>query len=217
MIDSGKAYWERTAKGYDLSMRLFGGPLAAMLPLVVEEVTGLGHVLELAAGTGLVTAAIAPAVHELFATDYAEAMVQKLEERGEAAGWTNVQTRVLDVYALEQVPTYDAIVASNVLHLLPDIDRALDAMLGALRPGGRLVLPTYCHSETWLAQGTSRLLGLFGFPGRRRLTGDSLVSMLTNRGLNIRRVALLPGLIPIGFVSVELAPSTLTQGTAHEL
>ena len=203
MTDDGKAFWERTAGRYDLSMTLFGGPLAAVLPLVAEEVEGLERVLELAAGTGLVSAAIAPVVGELVATDYAEAMVAKVEDRVRTLGLDNVRTRTLDVYALDGTDPFDAIVAANVLHLLPDLDGALDAMLGALRPGGRLILPTYCHDQTRLARVTSRVLGLVGFPGQRRLTLDRLEGMLTSRGMSVRRSVLLPGLLPIGFVSVE--------------
>jgi len=203
MSDDGKAFWERTAGRYDLSMVLFGGPLQAMLPLVVEEVDGLERVLELAAGTGLVSAAIAPVLGELVATDYAAAMVEKLEDRLRSAGLDNVRTRTLDVYDLEGDGDFDAIVAANVLHLLPDLDGALDAMVGALRPGGRLILPTYCHDQTALARATSRVMGVAGFPGQRRLTLDGLVSVLTERGLTLRRKELLSGLLPIGFVSVE--------------
>ena len=102
MSDDGKAFWERTAGRYDLSMTLFGGPLQAMLPLVAEEVDGLERVLELAAGTGLVSAAIAPVVGELVATDYAEAMVAKLEGRVRSLGLRQTwRTRTLDVYALD--------------------------------------------------------------------------------------------------------------------
>ena len=203
MAEDGKAFWERTAGRYDLSMHLFGGPLDAMLPLVVDEVRGLGRVLELAAGTGLVTRAVAPVVGTLVATDYAEGMVAKLDERVGEAGLDNVQTRQLDVYALDESESFDAIVAANVLHLLPDVDGALETMKGALAPGGRLVVPTYCHDETSVSRSTSRLLGVVGFPGQRRLTLDGLVALLEGVGLTVRRRALLPGLLPIGFVSGE--------------
>ncbi|MCB9746747.1 MAG: class I SAM-dependent methyltransferase [Alphaproteobacteria bacterium] len=202
MSEDGKAFWERTAKRYDLSMMLLGGPLELMLPRVVEEVDGLRRVLELAAGTGLVTEVIAPVVGELDATDYADAMVAQLQARVGQHG--NVRARALDVYALDGTDRYDAIVAANVLHLLPDLQGALKAMLGALAPGGRLIVPTYCHDETALSRLTSRVMGLFGFPGQRRLTLDGMVSLLEREGLEIRRAELLPGLLPIGFVSASV-------------
>ena len=129
MGDDGRAFWERTAGRYDLSMTLLGGPMDAMVAMVVDEVTGLGPVLEVAAGTGLVTQAIAPVVGELVATDYADAMVAKLDERVRDLGLDNVRTRTLDVYGLDGTEAYDAIVATNVLHLLPDLDGAPIARL----------------------------------------------------------------------------------------
>lgn len=203
MSSDGKAFWERTAGRYDLSMTLFGGPLEAMLSRVAEEVDGLQRVLELAAGTGLVSVAIAPVVGDLMATDYADAMVDKLEERVRSEGLDNVRTRALDVYALDGEECFDAIVAANVLHLLPDLDGAIDTMVRGLRPGGRLIVPTFCHDQTPIARLTSRMMGLVGFPGQRRLTLEGLVEILTGRGLRIHRSELLPGLLPIGFVSAE--------------
>jgi len=203
MHDDGKAFWERTARRYDLSMWLFGGPLDAMLPLVADEVSGRERVLELAAGTGLVTAAIAPVVGELVATDYAEAMVAKLDERVRALGLDHVRTRTLDLYTLDGEERFDAIVAANVLHLLPDLDRALTVMTRSLRPGGRLIVPTYCHDQNGVGRVISRGMGWVGFPGQRRLTLERLVERLTAKGLRIRKSVLLRGLLPIGFVSAE--------------
>ncbi|MCB9662794.1 MAG: class I SAM-dependent methyltransferase [Alphaproteobacteria bacterium] len=185
-------------------MRLLGGPLDAMLPMVTDEVRGLDRVLELAAGTGLVTAAMAPAVGEVLATDYAEGMVAALDARVAELGFDNVQTRQLDVYALVEDGVFDAVVAANVMHLLPDVDGAMATIRRALRPGGRLVIPTYCHDETVISRLVSRIIGLLGFPGRRRLTLDRLEALLAAHGFRVRKRALLPGLLPIGFVSGRL-------------
>jgi len=202
--DEGRDFWERTAQRYDLSMRLLGGPLDAMLPMVTDEVRGMDRVLELAAGTGLVTAAMAPAVGEVLATDYAEGMVAALDARVAMLGLDNVQTRQLDVYALVEDGVFDAVVAANVMHLLPDVDGAMATIRRALRPGGRLVVPTYCHDETVISRLVSRIMGLLGFPGRRRLTLDRLEALLAAHGFQVHKRALLPGLLPIGFVSGRL-------------
>ncbi len=201
--DDGRAFWERTAARYDRSMLLLGGPLQPMVRLVAEEVSGLARVLEVAAGTGLVTRALAPVVGSLVATDYARAMVDRLAERVRQDGLDNVTVRRLDLLELDGDDRYDAVVAANVLHLLPDLDAALAAMVGALAPGGRLVVPTYCHDETAVSRLTSRALGLVGFPGQRRLTLERLAGLLEGRGMEVRRAALLPGLLPIGFVSAS--------------
>lgn len=204
MPDDGRTFWERTAASYDRSMLLLGGPFDAMLPLIVEEVAGFGRVLEVAAGTGLVTRALAPTVGSLVATDYAEAMVARLEARVRDEGMENVDVRCLDLLDLDGTERFDAIVAANVLHLLPDLDAALTAMSKALVPGGRLVVPTYCHDQNRVSRVVSRLMGLFGFPGQRRLSLASLCQILERRDLSVGRTVLLPGLLPIGLVSARV-------------
>ena len=55
---SDKDYWERHARNYDASLRwVLGRPLPRMLELTSEAVRGKGRVLEVAAGTGIVTSA----------------------------------------------------------------------------------------------------------------------------------------------------------------
>ena len=205
MKSDGRAFWERTAAGYDRSMLLFGGPLEAMLPLVAAEVSGLDRVLEVAAGTGLVTRTLSSEVGSVVATDYAEAMVARLRERVRDDGLPNVEVRQLDLLDLDGSDRFDAVVAANVLHLLPDLDAALAALVRALQPGGRLIVPTYCHDETVRSRAASRVLGLAGFPGQRRFTMARLVEVLEARGLEPRRAVLLPGMLPIGFVSAAHA------------
>ena len=68
---SDKDHWERHARNYDVSLhRVLGRPLPRMLQLASEAVRGKDKVLEVAAGTGIVTSAIARASHSVIATDY---------------------------------------------------------------------------------------------------------------------------------------------------
>lgn len=128
-------------------------------------------------------------------------MVAALEARIQEAGLENVQCRQADIYALDFEPTsFDVVVAANVLHLVPDLPRALKALRRVLKPGGRLVAPTFCHDETGLSWVVSRLLAVTGFPGHRRFTTKSLRESLQAVGLRIARAEPLPGLIPIGYV-----------------
>lgn len=194
-------YWERHARRYDASLRLLGRALPKMLELAGEAVRGRGRVLEVAAGTGMVTAVLARSAGQLTATDYAGEMVRILERRVRDAGLANVTCERADIYALRFDPaTFDAVVAANVLHLVPDLDAALVALRRVLRPGGKIVVPTFCHDETRLSWLMSRLLSLTGFPGHRRFTMRSLRKALEDAGVVVERAEVLPGLIPIGYV-----------------
>ncbi len=197
----GRDYWDRHAKNYDRSMAVLGGPIPRMVALAAEAVRGSARVLEVAAGTGLVTTALARSALEVTATDYASAMVAALEVRVRGEGLTNVLCEQADVYALRFEPaSFDAVVAANVLHLVPDLDGALAALVRMLKPGGRLVVPTYCHDETALSWIVSRLLAITGFPGHRRFNTRRLRAALEAAGVQVTRAETLSGVIPIEYV-----------------
>ena len=84
-----------------------------------------------------------------------------------------------------------------------EVRGAIRRMVAALRPGGRLVVPTYCHDATAVSRCVSGGMSLVGFPGQRRLTLDGLAGLVTDAGLVLRQAELVPGLLPIGFVVVE--------------
>lgn len=175
MTNGDRRYWDKHAKNYDRSMSLLGRPIPRMIELVGEATRGLGRVLEVAAGTGLVTPALAAGAGEVIATDYSAAMVAALKQRVRDARVTNVQCEQADLYLLPfDAGSFDAVVAANVLHLVPDLPGALAALRRVSKPGGRVVVPTFCHDETALSWVVSRALAVTGFPGHRRFTAKSL-------------------------------------------
>lgn len=201
MSDDERSYWDKHAKNYDRSMSLLGRPIPRMVQLAAEAVRGAGRVLEVAAGTGLVTPALAGGAREVVATDYSAAMVAALEQRVRSAGVANVRCEQADLYALRfDDGTFDAVVAANVLHLVPDLPGALAALRRVVKPGGRIVVPTFCHDETVLSCVVSRALAVTGFPGHRRFTATSLQQAVEASGVRVNRTETLPGLIPIAYV-----------------
>lgn len=199
--DSGRAYWERHARRYDRSTRLLARPVPRMLELAVGAARGKARVLEVAAGTGLLTTAIGPVVGALIATDYAHEMVKQLEARVRDAALANVTCEQADLYALRfEDATFDAVVAANVLHLVPDLEGALASLRRVLAPGGTLIVPTYLHRETLGASLLSRVFALTGFPGQRRFTLATLRESVDRAGFAIVRADVIPGPFPIGYV-----------------
>ena len=201
MNHADRTYWERQARRYDRSMLLFGKPLPRMLALCEEALGAEDRVLEVAAGTGLATLRLARKAREVVATDYAEAMVELLKSRLGTAGLANVTCRQADLLALPFPDgSFDVVVAANVLHLVPDFPAALASLRRVLKPGGKLLVPTFCHAETWISRLLSRLLAMTGFPGRRRFRLASLQAALEAEGVQISRSESIPGLLPIGYV-----------------
>jgi ubiquinone/menaquinone biosynthesis C-methylase UbiE len=99
--------------------------------------------VDLGAGTGFVTTALAPLVSSVLAVDISPAMAESLAERAVEAGLGNVATEVADLKELQLRPaSADLLVTNYALHHLVDADkRALVARAVTwLRPGGRFVI-----------------------------------------------------------------------------
>jgi phosphatidylethanolamine/phosphatidyl-N-methylethanolamine N-methyltransferase len=202
--NNARNYWNRHAVDYDRSMLFFGGPLDKAVARAVRTIDGRRDVLEIAAGTGLFTRALAPAVGRLTVTDYAASMLAVLTERLEAEGVGVAEIRQADLYALPFTPgRFDGLIAANVLHLVPDLAGALAAFHRAVAPGGLVLVPTYLHGETTVSRAVSRLLASTGFPGERRLTRASLDDAVRAAGFELVESTTLPGLLPIGFVAAR--------------
>jgi SAM-dependent methyltransferase len=124
---------------------------ATELMLDLTEVDVGSRVLDVAAGAGgqTLTAArrVGPTGHVL-ATDIAENLLEYLQQDADAAGLSNVATRVMDGEQLDvEVGHFDAVVSRVGLIYFPDQQRALAGMRRALRPGGRVGAIVYSTPE----------------------------------------------------------------------
>ncbi|MDT8305137.1 MAG: class I SAM-dependent methyltransferase [Anaerolineae bacterium] len=74
------------------------------------------------------------------AVDVQPAMLARLWQRAESAGLTNIETRLMDVGAGEGLEPgcFDRAWLVTVLGEIPDRERGLQAIYGALKPGGTL-------------------------------------------------------------------------------
>ena len=139
------AFWSRVARRYaNLSIR---NPSAyeATLERVQTYLTPEDRVLELGCGTGSTALRLAPLVKHYIATDYSAEMIAIAREKQAEAAVKNLdfQNAQPGDGSLPEGP-FDAILAFNVLHLLPNRSSALDEVYRRLRPGGSFISKTPC-------------------------------------------------------------------------
>ena len=196
-----EAFWSRHARRYDRATRALNRRFMEMARNVAERVRGL-EVLELAAGTGLVTAELARTARALVATDISEDMLAILRGRMASLDALNVEVRPADATALPFPDmSFDAVVMANLLHLLPDPAAALREARRVLRPGGLLLAPTFCHGETFAARCVSRTLALAGFPIHTRFHAEELPGLLESEGFEADLTHRFTGWLPLGLVA----------------
>lgn len=202
LFDSRQHYWDHVARHYDGSVYQLGGAVPQMIERLGWAVSGCEAVLEVGAGTGLVTRALARSARQVVATDYAREMVEVLHDRVAREGLRNVKPHQIDLYALPgDLGSFDAVVAANVLHLVEDLPLAIAALGRALKPGGRLLVPTSCYAESLAARALGQLMALGDLPLRQHLTTAALADAVATAGMRITHVETLAGVVPIGYVA----------------
>ena len=124
-------------------MTAFGAPVAEALVAALPASFG-DTVLDLAAGTGDVTEALANNGARVISTDVSPVMVEAARRRG----ISGVDHRVMDMQAIELPDSsVDAVVSRYGYMLVPDPALALRETRRVLRPGGRLAFATWAPAK----------------------------------------------------------------------
>ncbi|MBK8045063.1 MAG: hypothetical protein IPK21_21900 [Haliscomenobacter sp.] len=72
-----------------------------------------------------------------------------------------------------------------------------------LAPGGRIIVPTFCHGEDIRTHFLSRLMGLAGFKARHRWSYGQFCQWVESCGYRITFAEKVQGSIPLAFVVAE--------------
>ena len=126
------------------------GPATQMMLDVAEVRTG-SRVLDVAAGTGdqtIMTAQRVGPTGYVLATDISASMLKLAADTAREAGFTNVQTRVMDAENIDlDADSFDAVVCQLGLMLFPDPAKVLRAMRRVVRPGGKVAALVFSTEE----------------------------------------------------------------------
>ncbi len=182
-------FWDRIAIKYAAD------PIADMggYEVTLRRVQGLlsadQDVLEIGCGTGSTALRLAPFTRRLLATDVSAGMIAIAREKLAADPVPQLSFAVADAdAAVAGQGEYDAVLAFNLLHLVTDLDRALELAMQALRPGGLLISKTACIAEMnplipYLALPVMRAIGKA--PHVLCFDADVLLSAIARQGMDI--------------------------------
>ena len=202
---NSKAFWNRYARFYDFEVLRFSRPAyEEMYRLMAGALTRDMRVLELATGTGLIAANIAGFVGSIEATDFSPKMIMAAKRKSVPA---NVHFSVEDATALSfPDQSFDAVIISNALHIMPDPGLALANIKRVLRPGGLLVAPTFSHGHLRDSPRTlnSLILRAVGFETHGKWTPEEYAAFIGRHGFRVERWRVLKAAFPLVYLEARL-------------
>ena len=161
--------------------------------------------LDCAAGTGRFSLAAAERAASVLCTDLSEAMLEQAERKARRRGLDNVRFARRDLAALpDPEGSFGAVIAANVLHLLPDPEQAVRELWRVTAPGGRLLLPTYLQGKVGAAYGAViKIYHGVGFHYEHAFTPETYRMFLEGLGLGRVTVEVIPGRLPVGLAVLD--------------
>lgn len=152
--ETTRTQWDQAAEAW----HRWGPLLNAWLGPATERMLDLAgvaagsRVLDVAAGAGeqtLAAARRAGPAGSVLATDLSPKILEFAADAASRAGFTNVETRVLDGERSDELEaaSFDAVISRVALVYFPDQRRALEGMRHALKPSGRKAAIVYATSE----------------------------------------------------------------------
>lgn len=194
--------WDRLAGRYGTIVRLFDSSYERVRRRLDEDIPEGGRVLEVAAGTGQFTPALARRAGTLVATDISPAMVAALRTHSEGLASPDVSFAVASADALPaNDATVDALFCANALHVMDAPERALAEFRRVLKPEGTLIVPTFLHGTSALRRGLSRTMSFVSpFVAHTRYDMDTFQAAVTAAGFDVQHAEEMPGLFPLAYV-----------------
>lgn len=191
MKEDNKGFWDKWARRYDKAMALDRNTYAQIIDRVKKVLTKETTVLELACGTGLISTQISGSVRMLEATDFSEEMIRQAKKKPHSS---RLHFSVQDAANLPYAPeTFDAVIISNALHIMPEPEKVLSEIARVLRPGGILIAPTFTMSDTVFGRLRMRLMELSGFRVFHKWTSGAFLSYLNDHGFTVTKSGIIGG------------------------
>lgn len=188
-------FWDRVANVYDLSESI-NGDVYHNICKITRRLTPVGaRVLDCAAGTGELSFAAAEKAESVLCTDLSAKMLITAERKAKMFNADNIAFEERNIFDLKDPDnTYDVVIDGNVLHLLTNPQGAVTELYRVLKPGGKLLLPTF--TSTNRANLLIKAYKLAGFDPENNYTPASYKKMLEECGFGKVYTKLIKGLVP---------------------
>ena len=192
-----KNFWDRNAGRYDRFMRKDRAAYEKMYELI-RPIVKAKTVLELAAGTGMIAKNIVNTAAHIEATDASAEMIAEAKRDNRSA---KLHFSVQDMFRLPYADkSFDAVIVSNALHIVPQPGEALREIRRVLKDDGVMIAPTFTHAgNSFSGKVRAFFMKLAGFPLHSRWTSEEYLTFLQQNGWTVRKSVDLKASFPLTY------------------
>lgn len=200
-MTDNKTFWNKWAKRYDRAMSGDGKMYAQIVSRIKKKLNRNMTILELACGTGLLSVQIAGSVKMMEATDFSEDMIEQAKSKSHSSRLHfSVQDATDLPYAKE---TFDAVVISNALHIMPYPEKALSEIRRVLKKDGILIAPTFTAAGSLDGRLRIRIMELFGFRVFHKWTPEGYLKFLNSNGFTVTNSKIYSGGLKLTYAEAK--------------
>ena len=194
---STAAFWDRAAPKYATDPISDQAGYEKTLGRIRHYLQPDHHVVEIGCGTGSTALSLAPGVKTYRGTDISAGMITIAREKLDTRTPQSLQFDVAAAADLPEGPI-DAILALNLLHLLPDMTQVLHTCFDALPSGGLLITKTGLLKEgAWYLGLIIPVMRAIGkAPYVCRMSETEAFAAFTDAGFELVETIKQPGIAP---------------------
>lgn len=201
-MDKGnKGFWDRWAGRYDRTMSGNQNTYIQIVDRIRQALNRKMTVLELCCGTGILSVQIAGSTRLLEATDFSEEMIRQARRKN---GSSRLHFSVQDATHLPYAPeSFDAVIISNALHIMPEPEAALQNIRRVLKREGLLIAPTFTAAGSFFGRIKIRMMELTGFKVFHKWSPESYLAFLYENGFQVTRSEIFGGPLKLTYVEAK--------------
>lgn len=175
-----------------------------MIGLIRENIPRDSVVLDIGTGSGVIPLRIFDIVQRIEAVDLSEKMIEVAREKAMKQSAGNITFHVGDSGILPfDDGTFDAVIASNLLHIVPEPVKVLAEARRVLKDSGVLIAPTYVHGESLKSRTISFILRLKGHRLYSKFNSSSLKHCIESNRFTVTSQILLKNIMPLSYVEAK--------------
>ena len=196
--------WNRFSIIYDSVIKKDAAIYQQVIEKIKHQLVQPARILEVATGTGDLALGIASVAECVEAVDLSPKMIEAATKKAALRGISNVHFSVQDAYGLTyENNSFDIVIISNTLHILPEPERALSEIKRVLTVQGCLIAPTFLHADSMKAVVWSKIMTLAGFRAYHKWNYKTYLQFINDNGFTIVDKALLKASFPLAYVAAH--------------